>query len=189
MFPFKLMLIKIFIIYNTIFKDIKKEIGKTKDGETIELPLNQISNNDNYNMLNIFNDRSNTIEINPILADIYKILSSMRDEKIKVSLGFKKLDNKGFFKDLLHYCALRVLNKYFNPNNEKKKNKNIENLSAEEIRRRGDEILDSFDLYRQLSNTPIENYNEDRTKKIKIDKSIGIFDGTISDIYLPSDND
>ena len=45
----------------------------------------------------------------------------MRDEKIKESLGFKKLDNKGFFKDLLHYCALRVLNKYFNPNNEKKK--------------------------------------------------------------------
>jgi len=40
-----------------------------------------------------------------------------------------------------------------------------------------------------LSNTPIENYNEDRIKKIKIDKSIGIFDGTISDIYLPSDND
>ena len=115
------MLIKIFIIYNTIFKDIKKEIGKTKDGETIELPLNQISNNDNYNMLNIFNDRSNTIEINPILADIYKILSSMRDEKIKVSLGFKKLDNKIFFKDVLHYCALRILNKYFNPNNEKKK--------------------------------------------------------------------
>jgi len=109
-------------------------------------------NNENNKFNNIGNNINENDYTGPILADIRKILPSIRDNNLKLSLGFFQNSQEGviLFSDeeifsILHYCAVRVLNKYFNLGNENTSNwVETEELSTEELRTRGEQIFKKF---------------------------------------------